>query len=67
MGLFRPNRNSPVTHDCRLFSRGPEIKKDVIDNAAGGAQNLGSVARVARTGHLVSLLSTELPLCSSTP
>lgn len=45
-----------VAHHRHLFSRAPEIKKDVINNAAGGAQNLGSVARVAGAGHLVSLL-----------
>ncbi|KIM38787.1 hypothetical protein M413DRAFT_237250 [Hebeloma cylindrosporum] len=32
----------------------PEVKKDVIDNAAGGAQNFASIARVAGAGHLVS-------------
>ncbi|CAA7261886.1 unnamed protein product [Cyclocybe aegerita] len=34
-----------------------EVKRDVVENAAGGLQNLGSFARVESAGHLVPQLN----------
>jgi len=42
-----------------FFFRPPENQTDAIDNAAGGEQNLASVARVAGAGHL-KFYSAEL-------
>ena len=39
------------------FFRPADVKKDVIDVAAGGVQNLASLSRVEGAGHLVRLIS----------
>jgi hypothetical protein len=61
-----------VTSMNAYVRRPSEAKDDVVNNAAGGEQNLASLTRVEGAGHLVSPLTTLVVsisdnLCSDRP
>ena len=45
-----------------FISRATHVKEDVVNNGAGGVQNLVSLSRVDGAGHLVSFLFFSLSL-----